>query len=96
MPYYLPEEATVSFLDAEILYLRYLIVNEHENETCTCVCDTISNQNTESDIHSEFSLFSLISMLEFKMKHNCLLFHSSLDYLHIAKYSRHMEFFFCC
>lgn len=50
MPYYLPEEATVSFLDAEILYLRYLIVNEHENETCTCVYDTISNQNTE--LHS--------------------------------------------
>lgn len=38
--------------------------------------------------------FPLISALAFETKRNCLLFHSSLDYLHVGKYSRRVIFFF--
>lgn len=95
------------FQDGEILQL---IVAEHQSETHarTQKHATVSAtlRNTESysgswniapsplSPHMPPPQFPLISALAFKTKCNCLLFHSSLDYLHVGKYSRRVDFFF--
>lgn len=59
MPYYLPEEATVGFRDAEILYLRYLIVNKMKHAH---VCVTLSATKTLRVAFTQSSVCSLWSV----------------------------------